>query len=214
MRRRRRQAGPGADNLDSFLDVMTNTVGVLIFVLLFVALAAADARVLVRTPLFAGTPKTAVVFVAAGDRVSHLPLAEGDDAVAGLMSDLPRPTIWNLAAITERIYAFRASLGEYEVDLVGSLLSGSLGTRYTAVSPEVGERRTALRDPGSGYRRRLAEIDPDTEFAVFLVRPDGFAAFREARRLAGAAGLETGWEPVDAGEDIVFSSRGRALGVQ
>lgn len=54
---RRKLAVPG-QNLDSFLDILTNTVGVLMFVSLFVTLIAVEADSIVRTPLATKTQKT------------------------------------------------------------------------------------------------------------------------------------------------------------
>jgi hypothetical protein len=214
MRRRRiaRDAAP-AGNLDSFLDTLTNTVGVMIFVLLFVTLAAADATVLVRTPLWAESGKAPIYFEVSGDRVALLDNREGSRQVGAYMERLPQPSWYNLADIVRRIYAFSGSTANHEVDVVGSVLSGNLGTRYQ-LKEGAGEARTALRRPGSAFQRALAEADTPGSSIAFIVRPDGFAAFREARKLAAAKGFESGWEPVEAGEGVVFSDQGRAVGVQ
>ena len=47
-----------SQNLDSFLDVMTNTVGVLVFICLFVYLVAAQATKTIRTPIVSQSDKT------------------------------------------------------------------------------------------------------------------------------------------------------------
>ncbi|HEX8903267.1 MAG TPA: hypothetical protein VF771_00335, partial [Longimicrobiaceae bacterium] len=187
--KRRRSAAPGAvpQNLDSFLDTLTNTVGVMIFVLLFVTLAAADATVLVHTPLRTGTSKSAIFFEVAGDRVARLDDAEGDRQVRRHMNSLPTPNWYNLPYVVRRIYDFSGSTTNHDVDLVGSVLSGGLGVRYR-LKPGAGEPSKALRNPGSEFLRTLAEGDTSRNVVAFVVRPDGFAAFREARKLAAARG--------------------------
>jgi hypothetical protein len=214
MRRRRiaRDAAP-AGNLDSFLDTLTNTVGVMIFVLLFVTLAAADATVLVRTPLWAESGKDPIFFEVSGDRVALLDNDEGRRQVSAHMESLPRPSWYNLTDIVRRIYAFSGSTVNHEVDLVGSVLSGDLGTRYR-LKEGAGEPRKALRRPDSAFQQALARADSAGNSIAFVVRPDGFAAFREARKLAAAKGFESGWEPMEAGQDVVFGDGGRAVGVQ
>jgi hypothetical protein len=214
MRRRRVVRGPGGQNLDSFLDILTNTVGVMVFVLLFVTLAAADASVLVRTPLHTSTEKAAVVFEVRGDRVVYLDDDEADRAIAELYRSLPKVSIYNIRSITQRIYNFEATAGNYQVDVVGSLLSGSLSTRYRIRSEIVGNRIGGLRDPAAEFQQVLSRLQADSAFVSFLVRPDGFGAFRTAREIAIKRGFEYGWEPFEADREIIFGSRGRQLGVQ
>lgn len=47
-------------NLDSFLDIMTNTVGVLMFVSLFITLVAVQSGTTIRTPLVSQTEKNLI----------------------------------------------------------------------------------------------------------------------------------------------------------
>lgn len=214
MRRKRTgwEAAP-AGNLDSFLDTLTNTVGVMIFVLLFVTLAAADATVLVRTPLRTESAKAGIFSEVSGDRVARLENEEGSRQFAEHMDRLPRPTWYNLAYVVRRIYDFSGTTDNHDVDVVGSALSGNLGVRYT-LKEGAGEARKTLRRPGSAFHRALAGVDTASHAVAFIVRPDGFAAFREARKLAAARGFQSRWEPMEAGEGVVFSSRGRSVGVQ
>ncbi len=212
-RRSRARRDAPAQNLDSFLDTLTNTVGVMVFVLLFVTLSAADATVLVRTPLWSATDKEPIYFEVTGDRVAWLDQESGSRRFDEYVGGLPEPNWYNAAYFIRRLYAFSTSTANHEVDVVGSFLSGTLGTRYR-LHEGAGETRKALRLAGSDFQRMLAQADTAENTVAFIVRPDGFAAFREARKLANARGYESGWEPMDTGQDVVFSSRGRSVGVQ
>lgn len=55
--RRARKISNPSQNLDSFLDILTNTVGVLMFIGLFVSLLAVEAGTIIRTPLRSETNK-------------------------------------------------------------------------------------------------------------------------------------------------------------
>lgn len=71
-RRQHRQPTPPTQNLDSFLDVLTNTVGVLMFVSLFVSLVAVESATIVRTPLVSKTQKTPQFFEVRGNKVIYI----------------------------------------------------------------------------------------------------------------------------------------------
>jgi len=204
---------PEPGNLDSFLDVMTNTVGVLIFVLLFVTLAAADATVLVRTPLRSETEKRPVYFEASGGRVIHVELIEGNAQVDAFFEGLPRITWYNLSYVLDRMRTFHGETRNYEVDLTGSFMSGDIGVRWRARA-ESGETAREVRNSASTYQRVLRSLDPDTAYLAFIVRPDGLDAFRTAREVASRRRIASGWEPFERDVDLVFTSGGRQVGVQ
>jgi len=213
-RTRRRRSGQAGGNLDSFLDTLTNTVGVLIFVLLFVTLAAADATVLVKTPLRTPTRKEEIFFEVSGDRVALLDSEAGSKAYGRFMASLPRPNWYNLDIIIRRIYGFSADAGNHRVSVAGSVLGGNIGLRYE-LRPGTGDPVKVLRNSTSEFQRILATADTAEQFVAFLVRPDGLEAFREARKYAGRRGFQSGWEPIQAEtQGVVFSSRGRSVGVQ
>jgi hypothetical protein len=215
MRRRKRSpAGQAGGNLDSFLDTLTNTVGVLIFVLLFVTLAAADATVLVKTPLRAATRKQEIFFEVTGNRVALLDTDAGTKAYGQLLDGLPRARWYNLDIILNRIYDFSGDAGNHRVGVVGSVLAGNTGLQYE-LRPGAGDLVEALGDSSSEFQDILADGDTAEQFVAFLVRPDGLEAFREARKHASRRGFQSGWEPIQAdAEGVVFSSGGRSVGVQ
>lgn len=212
-RRRSSTGGSTPHNLDSFLDTLTNTVGVMIFVLLFVTLAAADATVLVRTPLRTEVSKDEIFFEVSGDRVALLDTEKANEQVRRHMASLPQPSWYNLSAIVRRIYDFSGSTRNHEVDLVGSVMDGEMGVRYQ-LKPGAGDPIKALKSRDSEFQRALAAADTSQKVVAFVVRADGFAAFREARKIATARGFRSGWEPVQEETGVVFVSGGRTVGVQ
>lgn len=82
---------------------------------------------------------------------------------------------------------------------------------YAVPTGRSGDEVRRLRDPTSAFQRAIAELDPATQYAVFMVRPDSFAAYRVARTIAEDRGVEVGWEPKEIGEVLGFSVFGRAL---
>lgn len=205
--KRRPRPRPQAQNLDSFLDIMTNTVGVLVFVLLFVTLAAADASVLVRTPLRASTEKVPVFFEVVDGRVVHMETGVADERVRAFVEGLPRINLYNYEYVLASMRTWSTSTGNYTVDLVG------YSTRYRA-NEGAGEPVKVVKDTASAYQRVLRGMDPETEYLAFIVRPDGLEAFRAAREVATRRGLSSGWEPFTHEREITFGSNGRQVGVQ
>lgn len=205
--RRRPVTRPQVQNLDSFLDIMTNTVGVLVFVLLFVTLAAADATILVRTPLWAETEKEPVYFEAVDGRLIHMEMQEGHARVRAFVQGLPEIRWYNYQWVVDRMEKWSTSTGNYTVDLRGWSI------RYRA-HEGAGESAKAVKDTASAFQRVLREMDPEREYAAFLVRPDGLEAFRAARKIATKRGFSSGWEPFTAEGEIFFGSSGRQVGVQ
>jgi len=186
----------------------------MIFVLLFVTLAAADATVIVHTPLHENTDKEAIFFEVQGNRVARLRAEAGDSAYARLLAGLPRLNWYNFNVVLRRIYDFSADVGNHEVSVAGSVTSGNLGLRYR-LKPEAGDTGRVVRRPSSELQRTLADADTSRQFVAFLVHSDALELFREARRQANRRGFQTGWEPIqDDADGVEFSSHGRSVGVQ
>jgi hypothetical protein len=210
--RRRARLGPGAQNLDSFLDIMTNTVGVLVFVLLFVTLSAADASVLVRTPLRQESKKDALFFEVRGTRVLHVDTEKVNADIERLRRRLPEINLYTYEYAREMLEGFQTSTQDYRVRMAGSIEYG-LGLTYTA-RPDAGVPLASLADTGAEYAAILGASDPAKVYLAFIVRPDGFEAFREARKIAWEKGYQVGWEPFTQDRTLSLGASGRTVGVQ
>lgn len=233
-RRRHRQSAIPAQNLDSFLDILTNTVGVLMFIGLFVALISSEAGYIIRTPLVAQTRKVPYFFEVRDGKVTYVDTREVDRQVQGWLNSLPacpRPSYsdtsdpylseYYRAEIqqyndcidrkVERLQGFEAETAHYTVRLenLNSLL-------YQPKSNE-GESAEELLLTDSDFRSTLEELDPKSEYLAFIVRPDSFDTFRKARTQARKQGYDVGWEPYEEETPIAFTafgSGGRSIGVQ
>ena len=61
----------------------------------------------------------------------------------------------------------------------------------------------AMRE-GSQFRKVLASQDPDKKYMAFLVWPDSYSVFHQARTLAWDAGFDAGWMLFRSGEPLQF----------
>lgn len=221
-------------NLDSFLDVMTNTVGVLVFICLFVYLVAAQASKTIKTPIVSQSDKTPRFFEVRDGRIHHLDTEKINQQFSSLISSLPdcyRPDIpdyidpemyryyldrletyqsCNQKRI-DSVEDFEAENKYYQVKLEGESLL------YEPKSYVQGESSSQLTQNNSEFNTILSNLDPETEFLAFIVKADSYEAFRAAREVAWKQGFDVGWEPQTVDTEVafnVFGSGGRAVNIQ
>ena len=229
-RKRRRNSKPD-QNLDSFLDILTNTVGVLMFISLFVTLIAVEADSIVKTPLASETKKTARFFEIRENKVTYLntgKVGEDMDRVVGNLPSCNKPNFDLDSASADylsgmqfykscvqnranRLINFRTQTEFYNITMVDAR---TFTMNYEPIPNKPGENAEELALTDSKFNQALAELDPQKDYLAFIVRPDSFASFRAAREQAWGQGFQVGWEPHKTEDPIVFGSGGRAIGVQ
>jgi hypothetical protein len=234
-RRRQRQVPKQTQNLDSFLDILTNTVGVLMFVGLFISLISVQASTKIRTPLVAKSEKTPHFFEVRGNRIINLENPASDRQILLARSSLQtcdRPNVpTNIDPQLNRFYSdkmqehqicvsqnaaqirkFQTETPHYKIHFVDPDT-----ITYEPHNANVGESIREIAQKDSEYKTILSKLDPKTEYLAFIVRPDSFPGFRAARQQAWQAGFDVGWEPKAQKNPIninVAGSGGRAVGVQ
>ena len=235
MRRRNKKLNTVPEqNLDSFLDILTNTVGVLMFVSLFVTLITVEADSIVRTPLASATKKNPRFFEIRDNKITYINDAQVGAEIDRVVENLPscnKPDFSlnsDLAASREyisrmnnyrsclqsrasRLINFQTQTKYYTVKMVNA---STFSLLYKPIETQPGEAEEQFSQPNSDFNQILAELDPSQDYLAFIVRPNSFSSFRAARELAWAQGFEVGWEPHKAEIPIVFGSGGRAIGVQ
>ena len=203
------------------------------FIGLFVALISAEAGYIIRTPLVTRTRKVPHFFEVRDGKVTYVDTRGVDQQVQSWLNSLPacsRPDYSDasdpylsdyyqeqmqeyndcISAKVQQLKGFKAETAHYQVRLekLNSLL-------YEPIKE--GESVEELPQADSEFRETLEDLDPSSEYLAFIVRPDSFDAFREARSQARRVGFEVGWEPYEEETPIAFTafgSGGRAIGVQ
>ncbi|MDJ0508706.1 MAG: hypothetical protein QNJ64_05575 [Crocosphaera sp.] len=230
--RRYRKLNTPNQNLDSFLDILTNTVGVLMFISLFITVVAVESSTIVTTPLVSETQKKPRFFEVRNSKISYINDEEIDRQIAILTKNLPQCSVPELPGNIETYnYQYYLSLlKDYENCRLQTIQSfrGFKGETkhykvkfydldaliYEPLTPETGESYKTIAQTDSDFNQNLEKFDPKTDYLAFLVRPDSFSAFRVARKQAWKAGYNVGWEPLKQETPIVFGSNGRSVGVQ
>lgn len=221
-----------SQNLDSFLDILTNTVGVLMFIGLFVSLLAVESGPTIRTPLRKETNKSPKFFELRNNQVFLISAPVVEEKINELTASLPsceRPEIEPnvpeymyeyylrkaeeyqlcMSSRLERIKSFYVDSGEYVVTIGGN---GGI-----VFQPKEGVKGETLRELGgknSEFVDFLKQLNPRENYIAFIVRPDSFQVFRKARQIAWNLGFDVGWEPLGDDSILVFGSGGREVGVQ
>ncbi|MBE9044245.1 hypothetical protein IQ255_07495 [Pleurocapsales cyanobacterium LEGE 10410] len=235
----RRKNNHVSQNLDSFLDILTNTVGVLMFISLFVTLIATGSspktQVTIQTPLSSPTDKQSLWFEIEQNKISHLNLRQVRERELELSRNLPNcirpendPSALDyfsrqnnyqscLLSILGRQSNFRTNTKNYAVRTVDRGVSLEFEPR----SPDTGETTSQIAAPDSDFQQVLSQFNPRQDYLVFVVRPDSFEAFRTARKQAWDAGYDVGWEPIAQDAPIrirtIIGSElpgGKSIGVQ
>lgn len=233
-RRKLNRTSVPVGNLDSFLDIMTNTVGVLMFVSLFITLVAVQSGTTIRTPLVSQTRKNAHLFEIAENQVSYLDIDAIGQQIKEFVENLPtcekpnEPDFYSVDDITlyietterykiclaeqaERIDRFRPRTDSYEARLINI---ESFSWEYKRLDGKVGTSNERLQQANSPFREILNRLDPEKDYIAFIVRPDSFPTYRQAREIAWKQGFNVGWEPQNTDTSIILGTSGRSIGVQ
>lgn len=230
--RRYRNVNSPSQNLDSFLDILTNTVGVLMFISLFITVVAVESSTIVTTPLVSNTEKKPRFFEVRNNKISYINDEEIDRQIASLMQNLPECTLPDVpnnfdaymyqyylnriqeyqACRSQTIQSFQNFKGQTDHYYVTFYDLDAL--LYEPITPDTGESYQTIAQPDSAFNQTIEKFDPNQDYLAFIVRPDSFSAFRAARKQAWKAGYNVGWEPLKQDTPIVFGSNGRSVGVQ
>ena len=199
MRTRRRST---SISMDSFLDIVTNVVGVMVLIAVLTVLISRDISITLGTPVLHKPPREAqpVYFECRRNRIVPID---------------PRSAM-------ENVRTFARKHG----DSIRELNENDVGNRYYRLKFEgyrlvykpraevQGETGVDLARPGSNYVEALTACQSDSHYPYFMVREDSFEVFRLARKIARARGLETGWMPLQSRFDLASGGSGNKPDVQ
>jgi hypothetical protein len=209
MRRRRKLTEVVEPSLVPMVDLLSNTVGALVFIMIFTVMAASGVVVLKRLPLEHSSSAKPANFLCENDRIYPL---DHEELHSKLMSRWGRPT-----SLFD-VYSWIARYDGIEVEDDHFVARGESRVTYSTYSistlytPKAGGgySKHEIQDPNSAFRRRLAGLNPKLTFAHFFVRPDSIDSFLVARRIATEEmNFGTGWMPLDTSEPLRFVSRGQ-----
>jgi hypothetical protein len=183
-------------------DLLTNTVGITIFIMIFTVLTAGGAVVAKRLPLERSTEAASTTFLCSGNRIWVM---DENRWISDFEGPLGRPAgFYDVPAWIERFNERRLESDNFIVTGDGDTSYSTVGFgRSVSMSlvvvftpkPDRGETVESLDSAQSAFRRFLSSSSPRSHFAYFIVRPDSLEIFDAARRVASSLGFESGWSP-------------------
>lgn len=208
-------------SFDSFLDIVTNVVGVMVLIAIVTVVNAAGMTVSLGMPMARPAPETSdrISLECRGNRVVRIDEDElnrlFEEAVlehtGKTWEDLDFdeadqvPKLFDNRDIGNSFYRIKFELTEFSTGFSRVKRPAWIFEPRQAVQGEsVGE----FREETSAYQQLLTSLDATKHYLFFTVHPDSFEAFRAARRIARRRGLKTGWFPCELDEPLRYSVGG------
>jgi hypothetical protein len=211
-----------------FLDTVSNLIGVMVLIAVLVAVSSEHVEVSLGTPILQAPPPDSrrVLFECRRDRVVRINDEKLKARVRNCLRDYAPRNGSTLTPTDIREALAQTDIGDeyYRVHAEPLPLPPAKdGQTVPAVDmvrwiyeprrEEQGESRRSL-DEDSEYARIIAALNPQQDWAYFIVRTRDFEVFRAAREIARKRGLATGWFPQDDDGPLYFSARGHESLVQ
>ncbi|MBN2310797.1 MAG: hypothetical protein JXR94_17620 [Candidatus Hydrogenedentes bacterium] len=214
MRRRGGQADSDTvTNLDSFMDIVTNVIGALFFVVIFAALSAFGATGKVVTPILSEGDTKGVIFECRSNTVCF-PDVQGllDEADAVWKQADEAGDDWDekvlrlrKAEIANEYYRF---VPESKLRIQGGNIVYVLQQKFEPQEGVLGESIAEFQEPDSRFNESLAALDPAKQHVFLLVDTESFEIFHAVRRAIIEQGFHVGWDPIEAGGTLTFGGQG------
>lgn len=207
-RRKRSRKVASSGSLDSFLDIVTNSLGLLILVALLSAFSAQGVKVSLGTPIMtdADEGQEVVQFHVINGRILPVDLAFCEAELTEFFTAADQASVaakYNAGPLANEFHQIELEPGEPGIFGIG----GSYV--LTPVSDEVGDAVDDLDQETSEFRTRIEELDSERQWVFFLVSSDSFEQFREFREFVKQQGFEVGWIPYTQGDPLRFGPGGR-----
>lgn len=195
-------------------DMLTNTVGIIVFILIFTVLAASGGELIKRLPRERKTEAGPRYYVCTGGKVYRLDDALVDKLIDQFREDNSPPLAegdtvgrtWTASDDALQLaLRFRRQTIKY-----GSEPERRITRLSVIITPteDGGEGPSELAKAGSKFRKDLKQTSKDKHFVMMWVQPDGVSAFRSAREIAVAEGFGVGWMPWSGDNKIEFGLGG------
>lgn len=205
-------------NLDSFLDILTCLVGVLVLIIILTSLDASQTKVLIPTPMNHPTDKRPVFIECRNNQLYHIDLETISARASERMESIADQVSGDTRAMLNLLAQTFVETDFYRVDLSYALI-GQYALRPKEDAPGMGleDLKFSSLDQMAvegWYGELLGRIDPSERIISFLVRDDSFGIFKKARALAWFKRVEVSYELLDMTDPIKFGVGGERMYAQ
>lgn len=208
----KKKGDSGSINLDSFLDIMTCLVGVLVLIIILTSIDASQTKVLVPTPMAHVTGKRRVFIECRDNKLYHIDLDEINNSVQKKFEEIDADAEGNASDILAKVENLDAETDSYIIDLSYALVG------QVALAPKDDVEGQSLDNVnfqsiesltiGGWLEELLRELEPESDIITFLVRDDSFDVFKKARALAWLLKIQCSYELMDVDDPIKFGLGG------
>ena len=207
------EGGQSSVNLDSFLDIMTCLVGVLVLIIILTGVDASQIKTLIPTPMGVPTDKRPIFIECRGGRLFHVDVDRINEESSEKLREIARLVGGDTQRLMEELGAASLRVEAYDIDLTYALLA------QFALKPAPGIEGYLLgkieaEKADTWLGKILEKLDREEEILTFLVRDDSFDVFRRARSLAWSQGIGCTYELLDMRDPIKFGLGGAKLVAQ
>ena len=193
--------------LNSFLDMMTCMLGVIIMIVLLTGLDASRLQVLIPTPMEHVTGKKPIFIECRNNELFLLPLTQLRKLANDELKKITESAQGQGNEALQRMVKASVEYEAYRVDFAYVL------TGQFAIEPIPTARGYKLVDiryetTSNWFGRIIGGLDKIKEMLSFVVRDDSFEVFKYARALAGIHNIDVSYELLDASQPIKFGLGG------
>ena len=204
-------------NLDSLMDILTCTVGLMLFIVIFAVIEAQGVRIKMFTPMVKDAPANSgrKLFICKNGRIRFFDSVNSIEKLLGnwKLSYKNVPAIVesaNKKNITDGYFDYKL---DYDQWTEGDWYQGQ--TNYRSIilivnerGDKKGETADQLKFNTAEFREIIEKFNKNNVWIAFSVDTKSFEVFREARKICVENGFITGWDPAD----IIFPLRTVILG--
>ena len=208
--RRRAQATSNVSGLVPMADMLSNTVGIMLFILAFTVLQTGGVLIQKRLPMERSSDAEPVYFVCQHGRLVPLDGKLTDKLLDGLGEpSYEKANEWisrfnSRQAEDEYVVVVPDGNAEFNRGAFSSSVRFVLSAEYKP-KPNVGDTLDAIGDLSSQFHSHLQDLVKDEHFIYFFVYPDSIELFRQARNYAKVQfGVGSGWGPMAEDAAIRF----------
>jgi biopolymer transport protein ExbD len=194
-------------NLDSFLDIMTCLVGVLVLIIILTGIDAAQIKVLIPTPMEYSTDKRPLFIEIRNNEMYRVPVDELQTKANEALRSITQQAQGNVEQVLMLMNKAEVGTDIYRVDL-SFFLTGQFAIVPIAGVPGYPLPAWDKEGPSDWYGSILMGMNKEQEMVTFLVRDDSFRLFKEARHLAWMQKIDVSYELLGSDDVIKFGLLG------
>jgi hypothetical protein len=202
--------------LDSFVDVLTCLVGVLVMMILLASIEASQTEVLVSTPMRHRTAKQPLFVECRNNQLYRVDLERMNRRFMEELERIELRANRKADRILDLLKETDVHVGPFILDMSHALIGQILlrpGSDVGGMSlDEVNVDNIRSVGQDASFQSLLDVHNPNEQMITFLVRDDSFRVFKKARGLAWLSGFEVSYEQFNNEEPLKFGlGRGFSL---